>query len=239
MKMKIRRLALAAVLLSGTSMVFADNGVSTAVGDLPGYGEDAYFDEEAAYAENYQNDNQQYVAPASHAESALYDAPRQSPHNHVRNYAPVGASELQPAAFLGHGHASCGCDAPSCDGGCAPACEPSCGVPCGGSYCDGGCDSGCSSRKSRKICGIFDQCGADTWGSTEVLLWYTQSRRSAPLVGISNSGSLPVLPEGGTDNVTVVFGDEIGGDDTRQAGRVADDSDGQLVPPQDSPGQNF
>ena len=39
------------MLLSSTSVTFADQGGSS-VGDLPGYGEDAYFDEEATYAES-------------------------------------------------------------------------------------------------------------------------------------------------------------------------------------------
>ena len=209
MKMKMRRLALAAVLLSGTSMAFADNGSSSAVGDLPGYGEDAYFDEDAAYVNEHQNE--QYVVPASHAESALHYQPQQSPHNHVRNYAPIGASELQPAGFHSHGAASCGCEAPSCDGGCASSCDTGCAAPCGGSSCDGGCDSGCSSKQHRKICSIFDQCGGDTWGSAELLLWFTGDRPSVPLVGSSNPGSLPVLPVGGANNVTNLFGDTIDG----------------------------
>jgi hypothetical protein len=195
-------------------MVFADNGSSSAVGDLPGYGEDAYFDEDATYADEYQND--QYVTPASHAESALHYQPQHSPHNYVQNYAPVGASELQPAGFHSHG-ASCGCEAPSCDGGCAsscaPACDTGCAAPCGGSSCDGGCDSGCSSKQHRKICSIFDQCGGDTWGSAELLLWFTGDRPSPPLVVGSNSNSLPVLPEGGANNVSVLFGDSIEGDE--------------------------
>ena len=50
MKTKFRRLALTAMLLSGTSLAFADQGTGSMVGDLPGFGEDAYFDEDAAYA---------------------------------------------------------------------------------------------------------------------------------------------------------------------------------------------
>ncbi|MDE0867205.1 MAG: BBP7 family outer membrane beta-barrel protein [Rubripirellula sp.] len=41
MKTKLRRLIFSALLLSGTSMTFAENGASTAVGDLPSYGKNA------------------------------------------------------------------------------------------------------------------------------------------------------------------------------------------------------
>ena len=63
MKTKFRGLALTAMLLSSTSMTFAQQGASSAVGDLPGYGEEAYFDEDAAYAVSDE------VVPASHVQA--------------------------------------------------------------------------------------------------------------------------------------------------------------------------
>ena len=48
MKSKRRGLALAAMLLSANGLAFADTGT---VGDLPSFGEEAYFHEDAAYAE--------------------------------------------------------------------------------------------------------------------------------------------------------------------------------------------
>lgn len=180
-------------------MAIADQG---AAGDLPGYGEDAYFHEEAAYA-------QESVAPVSHAESALHYAPRQSPH-----YAPVGASQLQPASFRQHvggrlrGGASCGCDVGGCDGGCgmSSGCEMG-GCDIGG--CDGGCDSGCSSSKRRKICSIFDRCDSDTWASAEFLMWFTQDREMPSLVTTSDVNTFPTLDEAST---VTVFGDDINGE---------------------------
>ncbi len=195
MKIKFRGLALTAILLSGTSITFADQGASSAVGDLPGYGEDAYFDEDATYAEP------NYVAPANHAPSGLQYTRSQSPQ-----YAPVGAADLQPGAYqqVGHrlqilggsrGGASCGggCDNGSCGGGC-----------------DGGCNSACGD-KSRKICGIFDSCNRDTWAQVEFLMWFAQDRDMPALVTTSDPGTFPDLPAGGNDNVQVVFGDDIEG----------------------------
>ena len=68
MKTKLRGLVLTAMLLSSTSMTFADQGGSS-VGDLPGYDEDAYFDEEAAYAAS------NHVAHTSHANDSAVRYP--------------------------------------------------------------------------------------------------------------------------------------------------------------------
>lgn len=186
MKTKLRRLALTAVLLSSTSMAFADQGESSAVGDLPGYGEDAYFDEEATYAES------NYVAPAGHAGTAMHYAPRQSPL-----YAPVGASQLQPTSFVTGPScdASCGCDY-GCDGGCDSGCSI------------GGCNSGCGSKRG-KLCGIFDRCDSDTWAQTEFLMWFLQDREMPALVTTSPINTQPVL---GDPQTNVVFGNGVEGE---------------------------
>ncbi len=211
MKTKFRGLALTAILLTGTSMTFADQGVSSAVGDIPGYGEDAYFDEEAAYAEP------NYVAPAGHATvSDLPSAPSESPQ-----FAPVGAAELQPAAFQQVGlqtlsGSSCGGGAcgSSCGGG---ACGGSCSIggcdsyTCGGG-CDGGCNSGCDSGcglHNFSFGGLFDSCGSDTWAQAELLLWFTPDRKMAPLVTTSPAGTLPYLDNPQTN---VAFGDPVQGE---------------------------
>ena len=72
MKMKIRRLAIAAMLLTGSSTTLANDGTSM-VGDLPGFGEEAYFGEDAAYTEvpantESQNDASAYVGEGSFEE---------------------------------------------------------------------------------------------------------------------------------------------------------------------------
>ena len=51
MKTNLKRLALIALILSGGSTAFGDQ-TDQSVGDLPGYGETAYFHEDATYAEN-------------------------------------------------------------------------------------------------------------------------------------------------------------------------------------------
>jgi hypothetical protein len=178
-------------------MAFADESASSAVGDLPGYGEEAYFGEEAAYAETNS------IAPAGHAGSATHYAPGQTAQYAPQpQYAPVGASQLQPTSFHGGPSCdvSCGCEY-GCDGGCDSGCS------IGG--CDGGCDSGCGSKKRRKICGIFDKIDCDTWATTEFLMWFVQDRDMIPLVSMSPNGTLPLLDQNTT---SVVFGDTLHGE---------------------------
>ena len=97
MKTRFRGLALAATLLTSSSIAMADQNANSAVGDLPGYGEDAYFDEEAAYVD-------ENVAPASHAESAMHYQPTHSPHMYQQEASVAPVSQIQPAGF----HNSCG-----------------------------------------------------------------------------------------------------------------------------------
>ncbi len=209
-------------------MASADNGTAI-VGDLPGYGEDAYFDDDAAYADeqnyaspaqggaDYQeaNDddadfNDGIVAPVGHSivtRQATTDrvANRTNARpasTHSTAYAPVNASHLQPASF----GSDCGCSDGGCSGGCEMPMAMSmndCG--CSSSSCGGDCGS------SRKICNLFDRSGSNAWGSFETLLWFTQSREITPLVTTSTAGTLPVLGLGGS-NTQVAFGDELESD---------------------------
>lgn len=191
-------------------MTFADQSNSAAVGDLPGYGEDAYFDEDAAYAES------NYVSPASHASVSRM----QSLANQPSAYAPVGAAELQPGAVQPVGLQRLA--STSCGGACGGSCSGGCEVAYGGGCCDSGCgvsscDGGCDSygHQKRKICGIFDSCGHNTWAQAEMLLWFTPDRDMPALVTTSNPGSFPIIPHAGQpnpNNVQVVFGDDIEGE---------------------------
>lgn len=200
MKTRFRRLALTALLLSSTSMTFADDAASTAAfGDLPGYGEEAYFHEDAAYAESaYVTPVQNMQAAPRHAMAVhpamtmqTYGAPYQAMQS--PQYAQVGVSELQQASHYG-----------------GASCDADCGC---GSACDGGCDSA-SGKKSglQKFYEIFDRCECDGWATSEFILWHTQDRKSPPLVTTSDPGTFPVLPESGPDNVQTVFGDDIEGE---------------------------
>ena len=203
MKTRLRRLALAALLLAGTSMTSAEDAASTAVGDLQGYGEEAYFHEDATYAENAMVShgaqtpvNAFHSAPPVPAASMV--SPRYmaapTPMTPAPQYTPVAANQLQQTSFLGKS---------SCDAGCD-----------GSAGCDGGCDSafGGKSNSLIKLCDIFSRCECDGWATTEFLLWHTADRPMPALVTTSDPGTFPVLPDGGPDNVQTVFGDDIEGE---------------------------
>jgi hypothetical protein len=233
MKTRFRGLALTAILLSGTSMTFAQQGASSAVGDLPGYGEEAYFHEEATYAPNG------YVTPTRPPlDGAMGYAPSQSP-----DYAPVGVTDLQPASFrIGGqlqtvaGTSYTDCDSPGCIGDCNGDCNDGFNDGSSNGFNDGssngfnngskggfslckGCGStkcfGCSSlfgKRAGKFCSIFDHCGPDTWAQLELLTWFVPDRDMPALVTTSAPGTLPVLPAGGANGVSIAYGDPIEGE---------------------------
>ncbi|TWT55092.1 hypothetical protein Pla22_27460 [Rubripirellula amarantea] len=233
MKTKLmRRLAIAAVLLSGSSMVTAGDG-SSVIGDLPGYGEEAYFGEDAAYTENAYNDeadfDQNYadeayeadVAPVAHREYRTVSRPqvRQRVVSQ-KTYAPIDGRQLQPVSH--HSSMSCDCGTASCDGGCGSM-EISCGIEescgCGASSCDGGCGSsfGSSCGTSRRMTNLFNKGNSNTWATMEFLLWFGQDRDSPSLITTSDAGTLPSLPNDldiatNVDNVNTVFGNDFKGE---------------------------
>jgi hypothetical protein len=193
MKTKLKRLAIAALLLSTTTTAATADDASV-VGDLPGFGEEAYFHADGAYVSDsvtvgdtdpgtgaYTGDGPTSVVDYRSATSFV--PPQYAPPQ----YAPIGAAELQPATFIGH-IAGSTCD--SCDGAC-----------------DGSCDSACGSKRASKLLSLFDRCDDCTWASAEVLLWFAQNRDMIPLVTVGAPGTDPTLPNG-----TVVFGGEIEGD---------------------------
>ncbi|MDG2219829.1 MAG: BBP7 family outer membrane beta-barrel protein [Rubripirellula sp.] len=140
---------------------------TTLVGDLAGFSEDQYVGDQPIRSVN---------------------------SNPLAAYQPIGATELQPATFLGH-IAGASCD--SCDGAC-----------------DGGCDSARGKHSRHKLLSLFDRCDNSTWASSEALLWFTQSRDMIPLVTVGPAGSDPTfnddltLPAG----TSVAFGDSLEGD---------------------------
>ncbi|MGB7323787.1 MAG: BBP7 family outer membrane beta-barrel protein, partial [Rubripirellula sp.] len=219
MKTNLKKLALTAMLLSGSSMAMADNGTST-IGDLPGYGEDAYFGEEAAYSDTteiydsedaaYQDETYDdgFVAPVAHSErSVIARAPRrrsvQTPA-HATAYAPVQASQMQAASFSG----DCGCESGNCGGGCGVEMQYNMGASCGceSASCDGGCGIGGGCGTASRMTNLFNTCDSNAWASLEALLWFAQPRDLAPLVLGSDPGTLPVLGQPG--NVRTLFGGE-------------------------------
>ncbi len=221
MKMKMKRLAMTAVLLSSTTMSLADDPSRASVGDLPGFGEDAYFDDgytfddvsEAAAPELVDN---QYVDLPFVGDS--YDVKEnttvlqagvaeQVPAYQTNNqleYTPVGISALQPVQYQDEMQQYSG------DSGYAPAygCENGCDGGCNGA-CRGGCDS---ASHLRRKCGLraFD---CNTWATYEALLWFPQARKMPVLVASADPGDLPILGPGGgpAPGVTPLFGGEIDG----------------------------
>lgn len=224
MKFNMKRLAVTAILLSSTSVMLADDNSNSRVGDIPGFGEDAYFAEgdyndgpESAFAENnatYTEEQSVYDDEAAYQDdyavsqvSDIVESPVQQAGTRQSEYAPVSLSELQPAAYH-DGGAFVGSQ---CDGGCSPGCgcESACDIGCDGG-CDGGCDSGCCIRESLNLPKLFD---CNTWATYEALLWFPQSRKLPVLVASAAPGQLPILsPNGGPANgVTALFGGDVDG----------------------------
>jgi hypothetical protein len=230
MKTRFRGLALTAIFLSGTSMTFAQQGASvgdlpgSSVGDLPGFGEEAYFHEQATYAAaSYVGD----APPPGYAPG------QPSPFN------PNGVSALEPALF-GAGSelrtvsalAGSACDAAGlgvgigagiddCNGDCSDPCD-TCndgfGFGLGKKLGLGKCDLGLGKKlglgKGDKLFRVFDKFDNCTWAQAEFLTWWLPDRDMTALVTTSAPGTAPVLPEGGADNVAIVWGDPIEGEIT-------------------------
>lgn len=238
MKKTMKQLAMTAMLLSSTSGVLADDYSNGSVGDIPGFGEDAYF----ADGEGYASDAAVYEADPAYEDNAVYgdepayeddasyendaveqedyavsqvsvvgDSPVQQAGSGQSQYAPVGLSALQPTAYHEGGHVET-----YFDGGYGPAC--SCESGCDGG-CDSGCDSGCAIRATLNLPKVFD---CNTWATYEALLWFPQSRDLPILVASADAGQLPILSPGGgpTNDVTALFGGDI--DASLSAGFRAD-----------------
>ncbi|TWU41244.1 hypothetical protein Q31b_26830 [Novipirellula aureliae] len=192
MKMNMRGITLAAVLLSASNVSFAQQGV-TSVGDLPGYDEDAYFADEATY--------QEQVAPVAHAQGdqAENDYGYDDQPAAAENFAPVTPEALQPVAFLDGQMLRKTMNMVSPN---RSSYQPH------GSHCDGGCDGGCDSCGGGSLgIGKIFGCGSNTWATTEFLMWFAPDRNMPALVTTNAPGVLPTLT-----TPTTVFGDDIEGD---------------------------
>jgi hypothetical protein len=202
MKTRLKRLALTAFLLSSTGVTFAADGAN-AVSDLPGFGEEAYFNEDATYATNAE------IAPATTAERFVGDSfvgdaalrlPSQSTGSNpytAASYTSQSGSGYYPETYTPEAYAP---------ESYSDIHYPSSDMAAG---CDGGCDSAC--RPKRKLFSLFDG-DCDCWASNEGLVWFAPDRDMPALITTSNVNTLPVLPEGGTNNVQTVFGDDIDGE---------------------------
>jgi hypothetical protein len=214
MKTNLKRLVLTAMLLSSTSISFADQNANSvgdlpgSVGDLPGFGEIAYFHEDATYAENAE------VAPITHVgDSHVGDLPMEAPLE----------EQFQPASYSDHIEIPVG---EAVGEEVIVADEVMLQAPAGSymgvspyqyGYASGyevACDDACDAAwgKQRKLFSLFDCCGTGCWATTEALMWFAPDRNMPALITTSDPGTLPVLPEGGLGNVKTVFGDDIDGE---------------------------
>lgn len=190
MKTRFNRLAFAAMLLSSTGIAQAEQGASS-VGDVPGYGEVAYFHEDATYAENAE------ISAANHVGDLPVKAPSAASKPGAV-YPSVSAAQLQAASHATMG--SYDSFAYSCDNGCDGP-------------CDGGCDSACGKKSClADVFRLFDGCDCDGWATAEALMWFAPDRNMPALITTSDPGTFPILPDGGINNVQTVFGDDIDGE---------------------------
>lgn len=193
MKRKMKRWMLAAMLVAtGGATASAEELSQGAIGDLPGYGEDTYFAEEAAYSNQAPPapDAPQGQVGAPQGQAEFDEEPTQQvAHQEVQPaspvYAPIAASQLERTAFLhGSPSASCGsCDTMTCDGGC--------GKTCGGNSLTGG---------------LCDPTSGNTWTTFEALLWFVEGRDTVPLI---TTNALDAFPEIGVAGTEVAFGSPI------------------------------
>jgi len=200
--------AFAACLLIPGWTSFADDGSAASVGDLPGFGEDAYFGDEPAFAGESDPAEADRQSDGAVTQASIVDSsPARRPRDSQRRprYAPIDASVLQP---VGHteGYAE-----PHYvgDGDFVPACDG----------CDAGCDGCCDSGYYAASCSISGNCkigrviDCNTWMTAEALLWFPQARKLPVLVASAPTGVSPVLAPGGQASGPVVneFGGEVEG----------------------------
>jgi Putative beta barrel porin-7 (BBP7) len=202
----MRGLTLAAVMLSASSAVADTNDSDyfgydqeaplSAVGDLPGYSDDAYYAETANEAEaNRTVTRTNYAAPAAKS------VPARTVAASSQHYQPVAYDAIQPSYNDQVNFHQGGCGVESWGGGCDSDCNS------GG--CDGGPSCGCDSCGGGSLGRMMRGCDHTTWAMAEALLWFPQERSTVPLVSRSpGAGSNPALNVDGTS----VFGASIGGD---------------------------
>jgi len=212
MKRNLKRIALIALLLSWSNAAYGDQ-TGLSVGDLPGYGEKAYFDQEATYApgaeltsnfvgDSHVSDNHVGDLPLSvsidgEVQAASHALPRPIPSTLKAVSQPLEGQiprKLKVLAPMSRGQHSAKCD----QVGCEPTCESSAGA------------NAAANRVMGRMKKRLEQ--GDYWMSTEALLWFTQNRSMPALITTSDPQTLPILPEGGADNVQTVFGDDINGE---------------------------
>jgi len=223
MKIRLRGMTLAALMLSASTVAageqdsvtyVGDDDVTAAtfVGDSSFSSEDAYFAEDASYAMRASSNNAAAsVKSASDSVNALGQAdqaylpiaPLYAPPG-TELYTPAGTelyapAETEPLRTVGY------------DVNSYPSMMPM-GQMAGSSsmaYCDRGCDTaGCGHRKRRGgLADLFGCGGHETWARAELLLWFVQDRETPPLVTTAPTGNFPNLP-----GASIAFGGDIQSD---------------------------
>ena len=198
MKTNLKRLALIALILSGGSTAFGDQ-TDQSVGDLPGYGETAYFHEDATYAENAEK-SPTFVGDSHVGDDYVGDLPLEMPSLKVQSAShalPTAPTAVSPAKINATLTPLQALKASKSSANCEPTCESAGGSEAAGSL------MGRINRKMQQ---------SDYWMSTEALLWFAPNRAMPSLITTSDPQTLPVLPEGGAGNVETAFGDQVNGE---------------------------
>jgi Putative beta barrel porin-7 (BBP7) len=199
MKTNLKRLMLASFLsAAGGFVAHADQLNQGKIGDVAGYGEEAYFAEDAAYSEDYESQPSASRSAMHATKQVAHEVQYASPA-----YVPVSASHLQQSSCLDgsrlRGGNSSSCDSIPCEtvgGDCG------CGDSCGGDSC-GGCNScGCD----QLVTSLTSAASGNCWMSAEALLWFIEPRDVPPLVVTNSAGNDPDLSDA---NAQVAFGNEI------------------------------
>ena len=182
MKTNLKRLALIALILSGGSTAFGDQ-TDQSVGDLPGYGETAYFHEDATYAENAEK-SPTFVGDSHVGDDYVGDLPLEMPSLKVQSAShalPTAATAVSPAKINATLTPLQALKASKSSANCEPTCESAGGSEAAGSL------MGRINRKMQQ---------SDYWMSTEALLWFALNRLMPSLIyTTSDPQTLPVLPE--------------------------------------------
>lgn len=205
MKINLKRLALVAMLLTGSQIAKGDQ-TGLSVGDLPGYGETAYFHEDATYAagavvpssfvgDNHVGDSHVGDLPASASNPLIADAVPSVVTDANHSTLSTAPQPLNPAL---------------------PA-KPVKSVirKSGSGDCDPACDSSASARAAaNSLMGRMNKrlAAGDYWMSSDALLWFTPNRSMPALITTSDPQTLPALRDNAPGNVQTVFGDEINGE---------------------------
>jgi len=194
MKIDLRRLTLAAMMLSTSATYVAVASAQTFVGDAEYYGAQGGFVSDAsnnetpldeAFAEDQTPSGPavQQVSASMYIGDEVAPATNVSPARRATTTTPYRAAAHQSMPY---------------------ASQPA--------YSSVPCDSGCDAAAARSRIGSAVYANdTNVWMKAELLLWFPQSRNTPPLGVRSEAGSVPALNQTVSPTATP-FGDNFGGD---------------------------